>query len=55
MEQEIEIRLPYAQGNLNDILHRNAQILEEQYQEEGIYLRLRVTERYQKMVQSYQI
>lgn len=55
MEREIEIRLPYAQGNLNDILHRNTQILEEEYQEEGIYLKLQATERYQKMVQPYQI
>lgn len=55
MEKEIELLLPYAQGSLNDLLHRNGQILAEEYQEQGIYLKIRVAERYAKMAELYLI
>lgn len=55
MEKEIELLLPYAQGSLNDLLHRNGQILAEEYREQGIYLKIRVAERYAKMAEPYLI
>jgi len=39
-----ELLVPYSQGGIIDILHRQAQVLKEEYEDEGIRMRVKIGE-----------
>lgn len=51
----VEILLPYAQGGLSSSLHQEGQIIEEEYRDNGIYMKARLKDRYLQMVEKYRI
>ena len=51
----VEILLPYAQGGLSSSLHQEGQIIEEEYRDNGIYIKARLKDRYLQMVEKYRI
>ena len=55
MDTVVEILLPYAQGGLSSNLHQEGQIIEEEYRDNGIYIKARLKERYLQMVEKYRI
>lgn len=55
MDTVMEVLLPYAQASLGDMLHRNGQVLAEEYRENGIYLKVRLKERYAKQAEPFRI
>ena len=55
MDTVVEILLPYAQGGLISALHEGGQILEEEYRDDGIYLKARLKDRYLQMAEKYRI
>ncbi len=55
MDTVVEILLPYAQGGLSSSLHQEGQIIEEEYRDNGIYIKARLKDRYLQMVEKYRI
>ncbi len=55
MDTVVEILLPYSQGGLSSNLHQGGQILEEEYRDDGIYMKARLKDRYLQMVEKYRI
>lgn len=49
----LEVLLPYSEGMLNSRLHENAQILAEEYQDTGIYMKVQVTEKDEAFLKPY--
>ena len=52
---EISILLPYSEGRLHDMIRRKGQILEEEFREDGIFLRARTKKKYASMVEAFQV
>ena len=55
MDTVVEILLPYSQGGLSSSLHQEGQIIEEEYRDNGIYIKARLKDRYLQMVEKYRI
>ncbi len=55
MDTVVEILLPYSQGGLSSSLHQEGQIIEEEYRDNGIYIKARLKDRYLQMVENYRI
>lgn len=55
MDTVVEILLPYSQGGLSSNLHQGGQILEEEYRDDGIYMKARLKDRYLQLVEKYRI
>lgn len=41
--KELELIIPYDKGNVSSQLHENATVIQSEYREEGIYLKVKVT------------
>ena len=53
-EREMKLLIPYDRGDLTDRLRRSGRILEEEYRETGVYLRILLKERYAEQVKEYE-
>lgn len=53
-ETLVTVVLPYEKGSLGAVLHREGKVLEEEYREDGIYIRARLPKRYAEAVKPYQ-
>ena len=54
-EEELCVLLPYTQGALADRLHRNGRVLQEEYRDDGIFLRVCLKERYAEEMRPYRV
>ena len=54
-QMEISVLLPYSEGRLHDMIRRKGQILEEEFREDGIFLRVRTKKKYASMVGAFQV
>lgn len=52
-EVEFSVCIPYFMGRLVSMLRENGKVLEEEYREEGTWLRVRTQKQYQSMVKEY--
>ena len=52
-EVEFSVCIPYSMGRLVSMLRENGKVLEEEYREEGTWLRVRTQKQYQSMVKEY--
>ena len=52
-EVEYSVCIPYTEGRFVSLLRQNGKVLEEEYREEGTYLRVRKSKQYQNMVKAY--
>ncbi|QWT17001.1 GTPase HflX [Collinsella sp. zg1085] len=53
-EKLMSIRIPYSRANLLDQIHREAHVLQEEYQAEGIYVVIRCGKKLQHVLEGYQ-
>lgn len=54
-EVEFSVCIPYSMGRLVSMLRENGKVLEEEYREEGTWLKMRTQKQYQSMVKEYLI
>lgn len=49
----VEVLIPYSAGTVSSRLHESAQILEEEYRDTGVYMKVQVTEKEEGWVRNY--
>ena len=54
-EVVLEVLIPYAEGSVAAQLRQGAQVLQEDYRENGLYMELRLKPRYQALAEKYRL